>query len=320
MSALAKVSADLTAIRLTIANAHAVVAGIDNAGDAGEAYDQVKLAKEWARIRKVAGDVQRELLSLELHLLRKIGQLGADAIRVLPTVHRANAKLLAGWTDDQIANLVRDFGDGASPNVALKRWLGDQDHRRARDRFVSGDYLRDQRYVGDAADPEKVAAYSRDLHEGLAAILEHFYDESEDFSVWELAEQVAETVDIDLRSFDSGRTEGLLEVCRKAVRDAPPVAIAGTNAPRFVTCRDMSPAAQSIDKWIRVPFNSATLAQLSDMVALRQDQAQRAVAVAESLSDLLLSLEHVTTSDQEYATTPLGELAVRVAFMDEAAS
>jgi hypothetical protein len=325
MTALAQVPQDIAHLRNSVAEALAFVAHLGTAEEAREAYDRVKLAKEWAKIRKVAKEMHTELLRLEIHLLRKVAQL--DALSAVPAAHRAAAKFFASKSDEQIDKLIRDYGDGGSPTRLMKRVLGDDEQARARHHYTSGEYVKQQRYVGDEARAEAVQEQARNVKEGLAALLENYYEGDEGFSVFELAEQVCESVGIDQRSAVWGRSEGLLEVCRKAVRDAPSLAVLGTEAPRFVTCIDRGSAYDlDLEKsgkphWVRVPFHVASLEQLDDMVALRQEQASKAAAVAESLANLRNELAARLANGERSRSilghapdVTLGELAARIAF------
>lgn len=317
-TALDKVSADATTIRSSITDALAFISSIGTEEQSREAYDRVQLAKEWARIRKVGREVRRDLLRLEIHLLRKVAQLGT--LTALPTSHRAAAKFFADKTDEQVEALLGEFAEDVTSSVTIyRRVLCNDEQTEARRLVTSGDYARpDHVYLADETRDWAVQEYSGDLKAGLAALLEHYYDEDEDgFSVLSLAEQVCQSVGLDERSAIWGAHEGLLEVCRKAIRDAPTVAVMGTDAPRFVTCLRRAPGLTPY--WIRVPFHAATLEQLHDMLTLRREQAGKAAAVADSLLNLWNALDEQLANGEGPREVTLGELAARVAFpKDEA--
>lgn len=311
-STLDRVPADATALRLSIADALSLIANIGTEEQAKEAFDRVRLAKEWAKIRKVAREVRMDLLRLELALLRKVGQL--RVLTAVPTTQRPVAEFFASKTDAQINELLAQFGEGAtSPLMVYRRATAEEDHSAARRRVTSGEYAESEHYVADETREWAVKEYAGDLKAGLAAVLEHYYEEdNEGFSIIGLAEQVCDSVGLDQRSAIWGTREGLLEVCRKAVRDAPSVAVNGTEVPRFITCLDRTSPIP--DKWIRVPFHVATLDQLRDMVDLRRQQAATAKAVAENLVALWCELDARLDETESARRVPLGDLAARVAF------
>ena len=322
MSELVKVSEDAGQLRRSIADALAYVASISDAGAASDAYDSVRLAKEFARIRKIAREVRVDLLRLEIHLYRKCAQL--DMLTALPTAQRAAAKFYGGATDEQIEQWVAEFGDVTTPAAVMKRILKTDEMKQEYARYASGEYAAVKRYVDDEARGEAVRAQARNMRESLASILENYYEyESQGFSVLTVAEQLCEQVGLDERSAIWGKTQGLLEVCRKAVREAPPVAIDGTNAPKFITCMDRSCGNAGVGStdlgWIRVPFHSATLDQFHDMVRLREHQAEQARATADRMSLLWNRLWDAMGEGEREDGVTLGELAGRIAFATDVA-
>lgn len=78
-----------------------------------EAINRAKLAREWAKIRRVSEDVARQASMLELVAVRRLGQLGEDGLAQLVVAHKATttrnknaAVVLASLADDEFERLL----------------------------------------------------------------------------------------------------------------------------------------------------------------------------------------------------------------------
>lgn len=313
MTALEKVAAEVASARDSARAALAFVNSIASPDDASEAYDRVRLVKEWAKIRKIAREVHDDLLRLECHCLRKLAQL--DALSIVPRGQRTTAEFYRDLSDSQINDLIREFGEKATPNSLRQRATAKGEFDKGRRYAIDGEHLRCRTTYAKQEVADAAERHLRDTQGALAAILEDYIEGDEGFSVYELTQQLIESVDLDERSArDWGVRAGLTEVCRKAVRDAPDVMINGSVAPRFITCLDRSLSyAGQRDHWIRVPFHAATLDQLADMVELRSKQAADAEAASRAASALYGRLAGSARGDDSLT---LGELAARLALGD----
>ncbi len=316
MTALARVAADLTTARAGIKDALAFVASVSNEDDAREAYDRIKLAKEWAKIRKLRDAVATDLLRLEIHCLRKIAQLGS--LSILPQAFRGVADFYRDMTDARIEELIGAYGESASPTVVYRRHLRAQSYNNAFDKYSStydGYRPAEAASYDDALITAAAQFHSRDIAGALAAILDNWDEDGDEFTVSDLADELSDLVGIDETDAKWGARDGMLEVCRKAIRDAPTVVIPGSTAPKFITCHSRD--REGPVSFVRVPFHSATLAQLLDMVTLRQEQARAAEASYRTIKTLADTLaDTISDSDGSNAEhhLTLSELATRLAF------
>ncbi len=315
MTALARVDSEVASFRSTLSQARAFINEITDARQSSEAYKRLKLAREWARIRGVADAVTRDLLELEISCLRKIVEIGG--ISDLPRTMQAVAKWWYEKTDAQVTDLIERYGQGTSSAKTVKETADRDQSRYDRAAYVtSPEFLQNQSFEGDTP------AYPEDYKSALADLVQHFYDDvcddvlgergSAGFEVAEIAERFMR--DIGIGKGDDpeawGQREGIFELCRRAILEAPSTMIGGSRAPAFITCVDRSPFK---GKWVRVPFRVANLYQLHDMVKLRAEQADAARRSAEAIADLY---DQMAAAAEEIDSQVLGDIAAHMALSD----
>lgn len=313
-AAIERLSGDLAQARSTIGDALRFVAQISDAESASEAYDRVKLVKEWARIKKLHNEVHRDMLRLEIHCLRKISQLGP--ITVVPAQYRGAASFFKDKSDKDIEELIKNYGQRVTPIGLVKRALNDQAFNAGYNHVTSDEYRESAVEYSHEVVAEAVEKYAIDTRAALASILKDHEETGDEFSVYDLASEVLNNVGLDERTYNWGVEAAMADVCRKAVREAPDVRIGHTKAPKFITCLYRGAQGVESETFIRVPFHAASLDQLRDMVALRLKQKHSAIRAHEELDDLLQELEdQVTDADGTYGPNrlTLGELAMRLA-------
>lgn len=77
-----------------------IINTIDSADILVDVIDRAKLAAAWLKVKNVAGDVVLQAARVQLSALRRIGQLGDDAIEIIPDIsERKFAKCLGELTD-----------------------------------------------------------------------------------------------------------------------------------------------------------------------------------------------------------------------------
>lgn len=315
--ALEKVSSDIAQSRKSISDALKAVDQITGDAEAFEVYDRIKLAREWAKIRKIAKDMHLDLLRLEIHCIRKIANLGS--IKILPQYQRACAEFYKDKTDAEIEGLLNEFGEGVSPAIVASRAQSSiaQDAEYAR--TIQGHYFADVKMPEPTELEAAVEEYVNDPKAAAASILENYESGNpEGFYMHELVETLYKELRVDERSQEWGFRKGMVEVCRQAVRTAPDVKIAGSSAPKYITCLDRTESRNYMPgtkaSFVRVPFHNATIAQLSDMVDLRQEQMLDAERSWIRVRDLLKTLSEVEGSaPPSISKYTLGQLAAMLA-------
>lgn len=306
---LATISGDIQQARATVAQLRAAITQTGDVDVVVETRDRVRLAREWARIHGLVQEVHHDLLRLDIECLRRVAQLGG--IKELPPSYRLAATFFGSLNDAEIDALLAEHGGRSTAlgiYLAIERARREEGWRRDGRRFATG------AYAGDGNGPDD--ASMREMHRttvkaALEVLLEDFSSQS--FSIAEIADEVLAATGIDSAG-DEGLRKGVSEVCRDAVRRAPALFVGSLRAPRFVTClRDDS----STIRYLRVPFETATLPQLDQMIALRREQLEQDAAALAHLEALAAELAtHGTT------TEPLGAIAERCldARADEAAA
>lgn len=249
------------------------------AADVREGLDRVKLAREWAKIRKLSESMRRELLWLEAVCLRRLAQL--DALDQIPTVHRPAARHFAALDDTALAALLDAAAKASSATAAFAQWKRGEEFAEDRRRTVQWAlHGEDREYHWE---PDRVDSFAlmhaQDVRGAVAVVLEDAIGRNA-FTVDEVVEQIIEE-HLPERNGDVAIREGIAEVVRRAIRTAPVVvAEDGRDLPRFITCQ--SPEGY----WLRVPIERATVGQYREMVSLRRQQLEIDRAALEALEQV----------------------------------
>lgn len=284
-------------VRATMADLLTFVQGAD-AEAAREALDKVRMAREWARLKKVAQEVTADLLRVEIACLRRIVAL--DATSILSVSQASAARFFAPFTDTEIADLIARF-PGTSSAITL------QQHVRAK---AAADRAR-QGGRDFAANPgpamvtgnelnRATRAAGRDFAGAMAAVLDRLAA-SDDVTVAEMTAVAYDELNITPRgemATDTAIREGIAEVCRQALRQSKALTVGELSAPKFVTC-----LREDGVTWTRVPFASATLSQLDQMIELREEQLRQDRAAL----DRLKAVRTAVSNTPGGAAMPLGK-------------
>lgn len=256
-------------VRATMADLLTFVTQSDAAG-VREALDKIRMAREWAKLKKVAAEVCADLLRVEIACLRRMVELKADD--TLSSSLRSAARFFAALTDDQVAEAIARHPETSSTTVLFQKVRADRAAEEARQR--GRDFA-----MGPGPSPatgsqiERATKHaSRDFSGAMAAILDRLAGTG-DTTVAEMTAIAYDELDISPRgemATDTAIREGIAEVCRQALRQSKTVTVGDIQAPKFVTC-----LREDGVTWTRVPFTNATLSQLEQMVELRREQLRQ---------------------------------------------
>lgn len=265
-----------------------------------EGLDRVKLAREWAKIRKLSETMRRDLLWLEAICLRRLAQL--DALDQIPTVHRPAARHFASLDDAALAALLDAATKTSSATAAFGQWKRGQefaDDRRRAVRWALNGEDREYQWEGERIDSYALM-HAQDVRGAVAVVMEDAIGRDY-FTVDEVVEQIIEE-HLPERNGDVAVREGIAEVVRRAIRTAPVVtAEDGRDLPRFITCQ--SPDGY----WLRVPVERASVGQFREMVSLRRQQ----LAIDQAALDALEQVGDLYTVDDRPSTAFLLPAAYR---------
>jgi hypothetical protein len=320
MTSLERVGTDLAAMRQTIKKALVFVSDAATPEEVLDAINQTKLVREWAKINKLHAQVHVDLLRVEIQCLVKIATLGA--VKQLPSAYRAAADFFGTMNPANLDAAITAHGSETTTLLAFHRALARNGVYEGEKKYWEG--KSEQQWpvpdhaTGDGYDDAEGIAEARqrwhnDSAAALITVVDMFFDDDQPFTVFEMADAVIEQVGFS-PDVSWGMREGLHEICRRAIREAPDVLIYGTRAPRFVTCT--TTGRDGVEQFVRVPFGAATLDQLQQMVDLRAEQADRAANVAAEMRMLAKQLRaHVLPFDK---SPRLGDLVARIALSQEA--
>jgi hypothetical protein len=252
------------------------------------AKDRIKLAREWAKIQKVAAEVHADLIRIEIDCLRRIADL--DALQILGTHERSAAKFFASLDLAGVEAVVTDFGRASTAIGVFRAFEKSQrdDFRRDRGRARA-----EGREFDEADEYFETAAryYATSVRAALAALVDEFATYQTPFTVDEVADDLIDNAGLPT-DMDPAMREGVAEVCRTALRKAAPVVIGGYSLPKFITCYDAETGG-----FVRIPASRARVCQLEQMVAVRREQLAQDTAAFQRL-------EHTLTRITESAPAP----------------
>lgn len=304
-TALATVAADVTRARDDIAALLAQVRGSSDPNQLKDAHERVRLAREWAKIQKVAEAMHADILRLDAECLRRIGQL--DAVSVLPPAQRTAATFLGELDDHDFESLLTD-AKARTALAMVRQHIREIAHAEARDHGRAiGRGEAGGKYASDSI-AGRIWEYERQsVDAALATILNNYA--SKNFTIAQMTDDLIADLGMP-GDLDPGIREGLAEVCREAVRAAPALLIAGTKAPRFVTyCRSDVDGGD----YVRIPFENATLAEFAQMISDRRRQLQEDRDALQRLEDVRQAIREYAAPTDDLDELPMGALTARAA-------
>lgn len=269
----------------------AAVSTLSDLGEVKEARARIEAVRAWAKVHQKLRDLRLDLLRAEVSALVRIVELGG--INDLPARDRRAAEHLAGLSASERARMLASAGANCTTAAGMVRAVWDQDElaQLKRTRFQAGRDLASAPPVRPLSD-EAIKTASRhvtDVAAALKTVVDNYTSRGVPFTTQQMAEEIVETAALgDQISGDDSLMNGVLEVCRAAIRSAPALHIRGTVLPRLITCQTEDGA------FIRVPVENATLSQLDDMRRLRCEQIEQDRAALRKLDEVAQRLRGIT--------------------------
>lgn len=298
---------DFTQLSAAIDSAETIV-------DLHEIRARAEAMKAWAKVHRLAKDLRLDLLRIEVDALVRIVELGgADT---LSSGDRKAAEWMAAMSPAERDELLAKSGNATTAaGMCRSVWREEEikQHRfRAR---AAGIQFAEEPTPPGAWDEAAIRAVRRGystVSGALADLLDEYTDEGEPFTVPEMAERILEdslSRRLDDTDLDPDFEEGVREVCRTAVRKAPPLTVDGTVIPKFITAR------LSDGEFIRVPTLNALVEHVDDMVRIRTEQLAQDQAALRQLKEFRDRIKAVPGADQY---SRVGDL-INQSLMDDAA-
>jgi hypothetical protein len=311
MTDLALISAELQRSRAQLRRAILAVRSSDDPDYVEEIRGTARIGYEAVRIKDLAEQIRRELLRLEITCLRRLVDLAAvDVLRSKSM--QAAARWYHDLTEDEVDQFVlTEHGSASTALTAFysgrhrfPAWREEQYQRELAEdeaawkrgqEIASGERPQDR---DEALEPEAWARPA--IRDAITTLLDEYASDGSAFHVADVADRVISELNVD----DEDLALGIREICRKAVASDKILTLDGKLAPRFLCV--------PIDgRWIRIPFENGTLADLERMIHFRRHQiveSERALARLEALHD---HLDPGPGSDHRGET--LSQLALRKA-------
>lgn len=282
MNIPAKLDANIQAIHEVARH----VEGISDGDTLTELRARVEAAKAWAKAHKKLKEVRRDLLSVEVNILRRIVAIGQ--VEILAPNERPAAEFFHGLSAADLDEYLSEH-DGVTTATGLYSTIKrierlEQQAERMRVRGRAN--ALNAQPPSDDADIEDAQHELRSVSAALANVVEQM-DSAGEFTIGEMADEILDGISAPEVGDDTFR-RGFEEVCREAVRRAPAMRMGATKLPRFVTARVEN------GKYMRIPIQAAKLWHLKDMCELRREQLKQdadALARLTELYDQLLDVE-----------------------------
>lgn len=249
--------------------------------DVNEARARVEAVKAWSKVHGHVQTLRLDLLRLEVEALVRIVELGG--IDTLKGSQKSAAQWLARLTVDEREAFVAESGQSVTTAAGMVTTV-----KRMRDLEAQVERGRAWASAPSAprdADIHEAARHASDLAGAMSRAFEDYGPfERGSFSIEDMAEDVIERMVIDGdMGTDPKFVEGVREVCRKIVRDAPPLDIDGLPVPRFIT-------APSPEGYVRIPTVNALVQHVSQNVEMKRAQVAQAQAALERLERFEVAL------------------------------
>lgn len=273
------------------------LAATSEAEEIADMEERARLAHKVLKVVKEAADLAREVQTLQCEALRKLAQLGQE--RLLPKADRhirSVARWLGGLTQEEFDRLMRECDPWhAATNLYHVHYYEPRQTRPVRSR--SGEVAR-RRQGADLASAANV-------------MLAHVAATGENITTADAALALADELGLPRSDVDDIRQEGLTEVVRQAFmhsgEEETVINVAGTpiRCPQFITYQSESPPR----RWVRVPWNRATVGQLEFMATFRERQAEGLRQAAVELRALAQAAqERSRTIKSDRLSVLLGEM------------
>lgn len=229
-------------------------------------FDKSKLAKEWARIKKLTIDIKKEIIMLEVDCLVKLHNM--EYYDYIPKHGKQAAKYFAE-NYDRVESLIESYDSSSA--IGLYRQIdsnGDPDFLTNIGRKYALGKEHSELY--NAAD--HIHKYESSLRE----FIETYVDYGIPFTVEDIKEEMMANYESVFENTNGGDVardlfdSGLKEVCRQAIMKSPIIKIEDMEAPRFVTC----PSDEG-RSWVRIPFENAKFTHFDQMIELRREQLEQ---------------------------------------------
>lgn len=175
-----------------------------------------------------------------------------DAIDRLVEQRGASPSLLADMTPLERTKLINDSGNATTARgMCQSVWREAEVARHNAEKFRYGTRLAEEPTPPKKFD-DKAVEDARDRAISLAGSLAHLTEEyvknGVEFTIDELAEEIIADAELDPDlAEDDVINQGVRDVCRRALKQSPPLTINGTAIPRLITARTEE------GKYIRVP-------------------------------------------------------------------
>ena len=273
------------------------IEGISDGDTLKELRARVEAAKAWAKAHKKIKEVRRDLLSVEVNILRRIVAIGQ--VEILAPNERPAAEFFHGLSADDVEDYLTEH-DGVTTATGLYNTIKRIERLEQQVAFMRNrgrENALDARPPSDDADIEDARDELVSVSAALSSVLENM-DSADEFTIGEMADGILDGLSTPVSSDDTFR-RGFEEVCREAVRRAPALRLGATKLPRFVTARVEN------GKYMRIPIQAAKLWHLKDMCELRREQLKQDADALARLTELYDQLLDVDSACDESSISEL---------------
>lgn len=278
-----------------------VIANATSMIDLREVRARIEAARAWAKVHKKAKEVRLELLRVEIAALVRIAEL--DCLGELPKGERAAAEFFASLSSEELASYLGEHAGTTTASglhrAVLKAQRLEEELNEARQRG--------RRYAStppETNSPGWLADAVPSIGRVLSGMVDMYSETGVEFSVTDMADELLADHGFEPSAVDRAFREGVVEVCRGAIRRAEVPSINGTILPKFITAKGAD------GRYTRIPTMNARLGHLDDMREMRREQLAQDIKALERLDE---AAEKLWAVGGAHSDSLIHELALGVA-------
>lgn len=285
---LATIDRELATQRASIASIVGLVNSASSVSEVQNIRAKAESLKAWAKIHKQTKTLRLDLLRVEIAALVQIFRLGGRD-DLTPAEYEA-AEWWASLAADEIDSAL---ASESNTTTAAGLYRKIQQVKETKERRTAETNYWSERFKGQAAsrpsDPAEDEAEARRSAAGMRVALDEVLDtyerDGESFTPSDIAEELLDRASFVKYQDDDVVMDGLKEAIRKTIGRQSIEMWDGVKVPKFITTRVTHSGEERA--FVRIPVLNAKVCDVSDMVALREEQLREDAAALDRLRAFL---------------------------------
>lgn len=249
-----------------------------------ETYDQGRAWRSYYKTLGIVEEIRVELLQIEIICIVRLYDLGAE----LPKKVSEPMAVFFKTNGIDVNYYLKEYSNIFTALGIYKKYIKMQDLKNAFHAGVKAGFNKDNQTDKNLSESEiknKSMSNYYDIQAAMKRIADELSVEGKSFTVSEMADKYFDEYNKkEISEEDGAYKEGLKEVCRYALRTTKIDTVGEREAPRYVTYID---SVLDEERFMRIPFEYATLDQLGHMIKFRELQLKQDSGSLENLKNIL---------------------------------